>query len=246
MQIIGSDFIFIRNISSTNTFASELVKTGRVSEGTIIHTDYQLAGRGQPGNRWHSAKGRNLLFTVILFPRIMAGEQFFLSMAVSAGICSFLKKYIPYPQIKWPNDIYISNRKIAGILIENSLQGDMIEHSIVGIGLNINQQRFPRAIPNPISLSRVTGKKFDTDKCLREIAQSLDEKYKILQSGDKKGIYEEYISLLYRYNEWHYYRDKAGIFRGMIVSVKPSGLLVIKKEEGTLDEYSFREVDYFR
>lgn len=246
MHQIGSEIIFLRNISSTNTFAAELVRKGNVSEGTIVCTDYQSAGRGQPGNRWHSAKGKNLLFTVILFPRIEAGEQFLLSMAVSEGICSFLKKYIPAPQIKWPNDIYSGNRKIAGILIENSIQGNTIEHSVVGIGLNINQIRFPKTIPNPVSMSLITGEKYDTGKCLREIALNLDEKYRMLQAGDKKRIYEEYISLLYRYGEWHYYRDNTGIFRGIIVSVKTSGLLEIKKEDGLFYQYSFREVDYLQ
>lgn len=239
-----SDFIYIRSISSTNTFASELLRKGKVKEGTIVYTDYQSAGRGQPGNRWYSAKGKNLLFTMILYPPINADEQFLLSMAVSEGICAFLKRYIPGPQIKWPNDIYSGSRKIAGILIENSVQGNRIEHSIVGVGLNINQQKFSRSIPNPVSLSLITGKKYDTGRCLREVATEILKKYNLLLTGDRKRIEEEYITLLYRFGESHYYRDNTGIFRGTIVSVKPSGLLEIKKEDGLLYECSFKEVEY--
>lgn len=244
MPEAGSYFIHIRSVSSTNTFASELVKKGKVQEGTIVYTDYQSAGRGQPGNRWYSAKGKNLLFTIILFPPINADEQFLLSMAVSEGICAFLKRYIACPKIKWPNDIYSGNRKIAGILIENSVQGNRIEHSIVGIGLNINQQRFSRNIPNPVSLSLITGIRYDAGRCLREVSSDIREKYKLLLAGDKKRIQEEYLSLLYRIGESHYYRDSTGIFKGTIVSVKPSGLLEIKKEDGLLYEYSFKEVEY--
>lgn len=244
MSETGSDFIYVRSISSTNTFASELIKKGKVQEGTIIYTDYQSAGRGQPGNRWLSAKGKNLLFSIILFPSIKAEEQFLLSMAVSEGICAFLKRHIPAPQIKWPNDIYSGIRKIAGILIENSIQGNRIKHSIVGIGLNINQKKFSKSIPNPVSLSLITGEKYDTGKCLREVASDIHEKYKLLLAGEKKKIQEEYTSLLYRYRESHYYRDNTGIFRGAIVSVKPSGLLEIKKENGLIYEYSFKEVEY--
>ena len=172
-MIIGSKLIFLKNLPSTNTYAASLVKEKEVSEGTIIYTNYQSAGRGQGWNKWESEENKNLLISIILFPSmIKPAEQFLLSMAVSLGICDFLDLYTTTISIKWPNDIYVNNDKIAGILIENSIMGDLIEHTIAGIGININQSKFLSDAPNPVSLTNLTGGQFDLSQCLSQLASS--------------------------------------------------------------------------
>ncbi len=182
-MIIGSNIIFHNELISTNTCAALLLKQQKPPEGTVIHANFQTAGKGQKGNIWVSEAGKNLLFSIILFPdMIKPEEQFGISMAISLGICDFLNKLIPVCSIKWPNDIYAGDDKIAGILIENSIRGGNIESSIAGIGLNINQVIFPSYLPNPVSLKLITGKEHDPDYCLNELLSSLDKRYKMLIS----------------------------------------------------------------
>ncbi len=140
---IGSEFLFFKTLPSTNTRAVYLLKNQELADGTIVYTHFQSAGRGQMENRWESEDGKNLLFSIITFPvMIIPNDQFLISMTISLGICDFLKRYTGFYSIKWPNDIYVGNDKIAGILIENSIMGEQIEHSIVGIGININPSSF--------------------------------------------------------------------------------------------------------
>jgi BirA family biotin operon repressor/biotin-[acetyl-CoA-carboxylase] ligase len=245
-MIIGSEIIFIKNISSTNTHASKLLYNGPApSEGTIFYTNYQSAGKGQMGNRWESEDGKNLLFSLILFPDLILPEdQFIISMAVSLGICDFLSEVVPDCKIKWPNDIYIRNDKIAGVLIENAINGNRIESSVIGIGLNINQTTFIGDAPNPVSLKMITGKDYDTEICLKLLAGCLDQRYKQLLSGKNDEISDRYISLLYRLNEWHRFSTGSRIFSGKIVSVTHNGHLLVEDENSTILEFSLKEISF--
>jgi BirA family biotin operon repressor/biotin-[acetyl-CoA-carboxylase] ligase len=244
-MIIGSKLIFCKDIESTNTYASGLIQRESISEGTIIYTNFQSAGRGQKGNRWESEDGKNLLFSIVLFPEMVIPEdQFIISMFVSLGICDFLKTLLPACEIKWPNDIYAGDDKIAGILIESSIIGNSINNSIAGIGLNVNQDHFTAYVPNPISLKMLTGENYDTDICLKQLAGWLDKRYKQLISGRRSEIRNEYITSLYRLNEWHNFKSENGIFSGKIISVTDSGCLQIEDREGKIREFCFKEIDF--
>ena len=176
-MIIGSNIQFYGSLESTNTFASEVLKKAELQEGTVICADYQTAGKGHQGNRWESEKGKNLIFSIILYPSsVSPDDQFFISMTISLGICDFLRGILPEVKIKWPNDIYVRNDKIAGILIENTLIGNTIESCITGIGLNINQEKFSTVIPNPVSIRMITGKESDTFTCLKQLLNFLDNR----------------------------------------------------------------------
>jgi BirA family biotin operon repressor/biotin-[acetyl-CoA-carboxylase] ligase len=244
-MIIGSKLIFCKNIESTNTYASGLVQRESISEGTIIYTNFQSAGRGQKANRWESEDGKNLLFSIVLFPEMVIPEdQFIISMFVSLGICDFLKTLIPACKIKWPNDIYAGDDKIAGILIESSITGNFINNSIAGIGLNINQDHFPVYVPNPVSLKMLTGKNYDPDLCLKQLAGWLDKRYKQLISDRRSEIRNEYISSLYRLNELHNFKAKDGIFSGKILAITDSGCIRIEDRERKIREFFFKEIDF--
>lgn len=244
-MIIGSNKLIIENLPSTNSYAASLLKDQKVSDGTVVHTNFQTAGRGHGGNTWESEVNKNLLISIILFPSgIRPEDQFLLSMAVSLGICDFLAVYTTAISIKWPNDIYVKNDKIAGILIENSIMGDVIEHSIAGIGININQSKFLSEAPNPVSLTNLTRKQHDLEKCLNQLTSSLDKWYKYLISGDTGFIKREYLARLYRHEQWSQFQDRKGVFTGRILNISSTGRLIVERESGSVDEYSFKEIDF--
>jgi BirA family transcriptional regulator, biotin operon repressor / biotin---[acetyl-CoA-carboxylase] ligase len=244
-MIIGSNLLFYENLPSTNNLTSDLLKQKRLKEGTVIHTNYQSAGRGQAGITWESEDGKNLLISIVLFPSfIHAEDQFNISMTISLGICDFLLRFIPDSSIKWPNDIYVNNDKIAGILIENSVIGDQIEFTIAGIGLNINQEKFLSSAPNPVSLKMLTGMDYDLSACLTELNADLDKRYKQMISGKLEQIKKEYVSKLFYLNEWHHFRDINGIFTGKILTVDEFGRLTVEKLNHKTDNYSFKEIEF--
>jgi BirA family transcriptional regulator, biotin operon repressor / biotin---[acetyl-CoA-carboxylase] ligase len=246
-MIIGSNLLFFKNLPSTNSEAALLIKKENLPEGTVIYTNYQSAGRGYLENTWESEDGKNLLISIILLPSfIKASDQFYISMTVSLGICDFLARYIPACSIKWPNDIYIHNDKIAGILIESAIISGQIEYSIAGIGLNINQERFVSSAPNPVSLRQITGSEYDLKTCLIQLCTDIDRRYKKLMAGDTETIKNEYLSKLYRMREWAKFRDADGIFTGRIVSIGDYGCLQLELQNDKNREYAFKEIEFIQ
>jgi BirA family biotin operon repressor/biotin-[acetyl-CoA-carboxylase] ligase len=244
-MIIGSNLLYFENLPSTNSHAAYLLKRERLPEGTIVFTNYQSAGKGYSGNVWESGDSKNLLISVILYPDFLKPlDQFNISMAISLGICDFLRRVIPDCSVKWPNDIYINNDKIAGILIESAIIDDKFEYSIAGIGLNINQEKFISQAPNPVSLKMITGNTFDLPDSLARLAEDLDKRYKQLISGDNMKIRKDYESMLYRINRWSEFRDINGIFTGRILTIGDYGSLKIETSGGKIREYSFKEVEF--
>jgi len=244
-MIIGSGLIFYNELPSTNTEASILLRRGEPEEGTVILTDYQSGGKGQGGNIWESEKGKNLLFSIILYPHsVSPGDQFLISMAISLGICDFLDRYCTGARIKWPNDIYLGNNKMAGILIENSIIGFDIESSVAGIGININQENFPSNLPRPVSLKMATGKEYSTSECLKELLPDLDRRYRHLLFDDRDIIRHDYLARLYRFMEWTSFRSGDNVFLGRITDVLVSGQIRIEEKGGSAKEFSFREFTY--
>ena len=157
---MNETFIHLNETHSTNSYLRELIMREKEQpEGTVVITDYQTAGRGQKGNSWESERGKNLTFSILLHPNhIPPGKQFILSQLISIAIVGVLKKYDRHFTIKWPNDIYWKEKKIAGMLIEVDLTGSSLSNAIIGIGININQRHFKSDAPNPVSLTQITGK----------------------------------------------------------------------------------------
>jgi BirA family biotin operon repressor/biotin-[acetyl-CoA-carboxylase] ligase len=244
-MIIGSKILFFENLPSTNTYTIDLLKENRLQEGTIIRTNFQSAGRGYSVNKWESDDSKNLLISIVLYPSFILPEnQFSLSMTISLGICDFLQHHIPSCTIKWPNDIYVMNDKIAGILMESSITGEIMDHTVAGIGININQKKFSKQIPNPTSLSKITGINYDCDECLNNLTGSIDRRYKQLIAGETVRIKNEYLKKLYRLNEWCEFRDEKETFTGRILTVNEEGRLIIEKMNNNKSEYSFKEVEF--
>ncbi len=242
---IGSNLIFYNELSSTNKEASELLKTGEQPEGTVIYTSYQSAGKGQGLNRWESERGRNLLFSIILYPgSVSPGDQFQISMTISLGICDFLDRHCTGARIKWPNDIYLGDQKIAGILIENSIMGSLIETSVAGIGLNINQENFAGIVPPPVSLKMITGKEYILISCIRDLLRDIDKRYRNLLYDDRNSIRHDYLARLYRFMEWTSFKTSGSIFIGRITDVLVSGLIRVEEKNGKIREFSAKEFSF--
>lgn len=248
MEQLSNDRQIIRleETESTNSYLRDLLKSQHLEEGSVVVADFQTAGRGQVGNSWYSDKGDNLLFSLLIYPTgIPANEQFIISRMVSLAIKNTLDQFADDIRIKWPNDIYWKERKIAGILIENSLQGKIIENSIIGIGLNLNQQIFPVELPNPVSLRQITATEQDKNYILDLLLKEFFLLYKSLQRGEKQVIEDEYMLDLYRANGYYWYEDANGRFQAEIDNVLPSGHLVLRTLDTNEERiYAFKEVQF--
>ncbi len=242
---IGSTVIHHDRVSSTNSVASAMMREEKPEEGTVITASYQESGRGQAGNRWESEPGKNLLMSVILYPEMVKPEeQFVILQAVSLAVRDLVSIYSSDVAVKWPNDIYAGKDKIAGILIEHSIIGHRLAGSVAGIGLNVNQRVFTGGAPNPVSLAMLTGISHDLARITRELTALLDSRYRMVTGGEWSGLAEEYHRALFRRGGWHSYTDSRGLFRGMIESVRNDGMLMMRRDDGTVSEYAFKEVDY--
>ena len=215
-------------------------------EGDIILAQRQTAGRGQRGHTWESREGENLTFSLLLEPLFLPpSEQFLISECVALGVCDALLHYGIEAQIKWTNDIYIGDRKLAGILIEHKLQGSALARTVAGIGLNVNQKAFSDDLPNPISMAQATGREFDREEVLQTVATSLMARYKQLREGGAKELQADYHQRLYRLGQEHCYALPDGSrFRGIIRGVEPTGALRIENERGELLSFLFKEVEF--
>lgn len=215
-------------------------------EGDIILAQRQTAGRGQRGHTWESREGENLTFSLLLEPLFLPpSEQFLISECVALGVCDALLHYGIEAQIKWTNDIYIGDRKLAGILIEHKLQGSALARTVAGIGLNVNQKAFSDDLPNPISMAQATGREFDREEVLQTVATSLMARYEQLREGGAKELQADYHQRLYRLGQEHCYALPDGSrFRGIIRGVEPTGALRIENERGELLSFLFKEVEF--
>ncbi len=247
---IGQNSQFLPSCQSTNDIAADSIAQESASEGFLILTDHQTAGKGQRGNAWAAEPGQNLLFSLILRPTFLtASEQFWLNMAVSLGITDTLLPLIGSElRIKWPNDVYVANQKLGGILIENTLQGYTLAWAVVGVGLNINQTAF--AYPTATSLQQCLPQPGGHNRLelLTQLCETLEARYLQLRSGRRDSMRVDYLQRLFRYQETHTFvaDDATGQpipFQGVIVGVDATGRLAIQTEE-TLRYFGFKEVQF--
>lgn len=237
--------IHIGETDSTNNYLSQLSEKENVAEFTVALTDFQTAGKGQRGNGWEAENGKNLLFSVVLYPTFLeARKQFILSQIVSLSVKEALEQWIDDISIKWPNDIYWKDKKICGILIENDLTGMYIGRSISGIGVNINQNVFLSNAPNPISLKQITGQEYDCRSILNAIILRIKNYYALLRQGKSTDIIRRYQHALFRKDGMHRYCDIKGEFRAQIVEVEADGHFVLRDENDNIRRYVFKEVQY--
>ena len=243
-KLIGKTVLWYNEVDSTNNIAAKLLAEG-CDEGTVVTTDFQTKGRGQQTKGWESEPKKNLMFTVIFKPIFLKVEdQFLLSKAVSLGVVDFLALHGLAAKIKWPNDIYIGDKKITGILIEHNIMGNTISDSIAGIGININQKTFVSDAPNPTSVVLGSGKEVAIEQALTEVLSCIEQRYIALSKGDVKNIEDDYFGRLYRLNKFYPYEKNGVVFKAKIVGIKNTGELVLEDESGKQQHYAFKEVSF--
>jgi BirA family biotin operon repressor/biotin-[acetyl-CoA-carboxylase] ligase len=212
--------------------AAGLIAEETTLDGTVVYTDHQVQGKGQRGNTWESAAGQNLTLSIIFETKFLdPDDNFLLTQITSLAIMDLLKDYVPVGlKIKWPNDIVYFDQKIAGILIENYIQRNRIEWSIVGIGLNINQHTF--VVPEAVSLARICNQTFNRHELLSLLLQAIEKRYFQLKRLKYEELRVDYLQHLYWRNEIHVFQNEEGYFNGRIVGVNKRGNLHIKLEDG--------------
>lgn len=236
--------IHIGETVSTNEWLRDY-QGGKGSLMTVVSADYQTSGRGQGTNSWESESGNNLLVSFLIHPdNVPVARQFVLLEAAALAVASTLSLYADSFCIKWPNDIYYKDSKISGTLSECNISCKGITQCIIGIGININQQIFTSDAPNPISLAQILGAESDRKEILNQLICSMEQYLRKVSEGQFDDIHTLYQQKLYRANGSHRYRDNNGEFRAKIESIKPNGHLMLKREDGTLREYAFKEVTF--
>jgi BirA family biotin operon repressor/biotin-[acetyl-CoA-carboxylase] ligase len=244
---VGKKVVYLPVCQSTNDISAELLRE-EPSEGTIVITDKQTKGRGQRGNTWEAEPGNNLTFSLILKPEFLtAMQQFALNQAVSLALYETVQQLLPSSEVsvKWPNDIYVGKRKIAGVLIENTLAGSQLRYSIIGIGLNVNQREFQH--PQACSLHTENGQQYALPEVLEMLAIRLEQYYIQLRQGLTSQLRTAYEKRLYLKEKSALFIDltqgKSVVFQGFIKGVDPIGRLQIETMN-TLKLFSFKEVAY--
>lgn len=233
---IGKEVLVLPSCHSTNDAALALLASNQAKDGMVVITHEQLAGRGQMGNGWEAEPHKNLTLSVILKPTwLPIDKQFYLSMAVALALRDTLLQYILEPVfVKWPNDIYVTNQKISGVLIQNSLQGHHIKHSVVGIGINVNQNIFQNA--QATSISKIIKKQIQLEDLFCVLLANLEERYLSIKKSEFSSLKSQYEASMHRKDRFeNYIVDEVSVL-GKIIGVEDSGLLKMEIE---------KEIKYF-
>lgn len=230
-QYLGKNLIFLKSIPSTNSYAKELIAKSKPKNGTVILADEQTEGRGQADNVWKVEGGQNLTFSIILETDwLAANEQFLLNMAVSLAVLKSVKQFLPDTEninIKWPNDILVNDKKICGILIENTIYGNFLQKSIIGIGLNVNQIDFDN-LTKATSLKLILGQQYEKELILKNILLNLE--YFIQLMKNKNELKKNYLEHLFWLNQENNFEFNGEIVKGTIRNINEIGQLMIEIE----------------
>ncbi len=240
---LGKRVFFLTECHSTSDLMLDRIRAGESMEGDVIHADFQSGGKGQRGSKWVSEPEKNLLFSINVTPSFIAPDQSFLlnvavSLALQKTISSFTDNTV---LIKWPNDIYVKDQKISGLLIQCLVEGSRIKNAIIGIGLNINQRSFGEIEATSISL--LSGEKVDREYVLEVLLQHIESYYLILRSGKADDLILRYHEHLYRRGELHQFQTPERIFYGEIIGIDKVGRLNIRDGE-TLRSFNVKEVEF--
>ncbi len=241
----GKNIIELDSIDSTNNFAKNLLTNSHPAEGTVVVAREQFAGRGQMGNTWSSEAGQNLTISLIVYPDFLdADKQFFLNMAVALAIKDFCEFATGDEiKIKWPNDIYYLDKKLGGVLIENTISNGRISSSVVGIGINVNQVEFDPELPNPVSLKLIKQGDYNVSDLVEQLCSYFEKYYLQLRQLHFNFLDKGYTEALYRYQQTHEFKKGEQILKGEINGVTKEGKLILHSNGKEL-RFGFKEVEF--
>ena len=249
--------MYVKSTNSTNTLLKELLAKGEWPETErFLRAGFQTAGRGQAGNGWESEEGKNLLCSILISrqPSAVSHQPFYLNVAVSVAVHRMISHQLSAVShqltIKWPNDIYWGDKKIAGILIENAMIGNELTYSIAGIGLNVNQTEWKSDAPNPVSLKQITGETYDLDSLMQQL-------YTQVQKAQEEDVWDYYKAHLYRREGYWPFLERevstaptmnakanANAFMACIKDVLPTGEILLEDQQGKERKYHFKQIRY--
>jgi BirA family transcriptional regulator, biotin operon repressor / biotin---[acetyl-CoA-carboxylase] ligase len=242
---VGQHVIELEKVDSTNAHASAILAEKRLPEGTAIVTKFQLLGQGYGGNSWQSEAGKNLLMSVIFYPTFLEPRhQFFLNQMTSLAVANTIESFLPGEEvrIKWPNDVITDDKKIAGILIANSIQGQHFQHAIIGIGVNVNQENFEKPLSKATSMLKIAGKEFLVYDVRLELFSQLEKRFLQLRQQRIEILQKDYMKKLYRVEEESVYKAGSKRFNAKIVGLSADGKLIL--QTGSKHEvFGFKEVE---
>ena len=247
---IGKNLLFLHDVESTNTYAMNLLRNVNVIEGTVVYTDNQTSGRGQRGALWISNVGQNITSSIILKPTFLPIDNaFYLSKISALAVYDVLTDILPISQydikIKWPNDILVNQQKIAGILIENNFSNTAIHYSVIGIGLNVNQDTFSEFERSATSLKLISNMVFEREKILNLLCEKLEKWYLKLKEQKITLIDNHYLNCLFGLNQTISFKDFNHIcFEGKILGVSKNGKLIIELNDLSIKEYDIKEIKF--
>ncbi|ALI99713.1 biotin--[acetyl-CoA-carboxylase] ligase [Rufibacter tibetensis] len=240
---LGQQLLFLPECTSTNTEAHLLINKNDATDGCVIVAGAQTGGRGQRGNTWDVEPDKNITLSVILKPTFLEAQiQFSLNIAVALAALDLLREYFSKgATLKWPNDLYCLDQKAGGILIENSISGRFLQHSVIGIGINVNQVSF--AQPRATSLALLTGQQLPLPRLISKLLENLEHRYLALRNGKAENQKREYLQHLYRYQEWHSYEINGQVVQGQITGIDTAGRLAVLIEQ-KLEFFQFQEIKF--
>ena len=234
--------IKLETINSTNDYALSLKDSIIFREGLVVTAKFQSGGNGQRGKAWESSENENLLLSVVIEPEIKLTEQSLISKIVALSVCDVLKKLGIDAKIKWPNDILVANQKIAGILIQNKLKGNYITHSVIGLGLNVNQCVFKAYFPVATSLRLLLKKEYDVLQIQEQFLSFLTARLNRFKKGENQDI--EYLKSLFLIDKPAAFESKNKHFMGIIKGVSEIGKLLIQLEDDSIAEFESQQLKY--
>lgn len=243
---VGKNVISLDSVDSTNSYAKTLLTQGKPIEGTLVAAREQTQGRGQTGNVWYAKAGENITVSYILYPDFLQPkEQFYLNIAVSLAVRDFVQQFSEEKVfVKWPNDIVVANKKIAGILIENSLTMSAITSAVIGIGVNVNQQNFGENLTRATSfLLQNNGEKYAINALVNQLSAALEKYYFRLRQKEFIRLKEMYLNALWRFNETADYQAKNTLFAAKIKHITDEGKLCLEID-GKREEFAFKEIEF--
>jgi BirA family transcriptional regulator, biotin operon repressor / biotin---[acetyl-CoA-carboxylase] ligase len=241
-----AEIVLLEQADSTNKYAREWLKNNEFIRPVAVITHNQTHGQGQAGNSWESLPGLNITGSVILSPTFLEpSRQFLLNMIASLSIAGMLETFLPSEQIriKWPNDVFVGDRKIAGILIHNTIIGERLDKCICGMGVNINQAAFSKAAPMAVSLKMLTGNTYDCNELLLSLLSWLEHYYRLAEGGKRELISSSWHSRLYRRFQPSPFRHNNNRITAEIEGVDDFGRLVLKGPDGQL-VCDMKEIEY--
>lgn len=242
-RFLGKKILFLPECHSTNDELIGLLRSNQVSEGTVLFTHYQKKGKGQRGNAWLSEPGKNLLFSFVISPAFLPARQvYLLNIITGLAVLQLLKSCSSKQvELKWPNDVYVNEKKISGILIETVLEGSLLENAIIGVGVNINQRDF--YLNTATSLYRETESEYDLEEMLESLLVHFESYYLKLKTGEWSAILHEYYQVMRWRGENRHYKAQGQVFEGEIIGIDDFGRLVVKTDN-TSRSFDVKDIEF--